>query len=168
MINNWRLRSGEVVVDRKNSHLQKEVEACLVEALAKIDSFGREFLEEEIKLGRIVGKTICVATTPSDEIIFAQRSKRQGLTRFVKNRQPEDCSSVVVILKKAVECNTYLLVTAFIGKISEPEPRDKKYFSQQKDFQKAEERSSQFWSSHALIWNSNEIISGTETKVCPW
>jgi hypothetical protein len=130
-------------------------------ALARIKSGGRQFLVEEVDFGRPIGETICIATRPGDEIVYAQRPNRQGLTRFVKNRQPEPCNSVVVILKTAdtvEDAGKYVLVTAFVGRLAEPEPWDRN----------ATEKSVEFWSSHALIWGYEEVIPGTVTSVCPW
>ncbi len=156
---NYKIKSGEAVVDRYNSHLHSSVLDILPEALGKIESKGRKFLVEEVDLDRIIGETICVATGLGDQIVFAQRPKRFGLSRFVKNRQAEPCSTVVVILKTADEQpGTYVLVTAFIGGKPEPELWDKN----------ATPKSRKFWTSHALVWGKEEIIPGTETSVCPW
>ncbi len=154
-----KLKSGEDVVDRYQSHLHASVLDVLPEALEKINSKGRTFIVEEVRFDRIIGESTCVVTGPDDVIVFAQRPKRFGLTRFVKNRQPEPSSSVVVILKTADEQpGTFILVTAFIGELAEPEPWDRK----------ATQNSRKFWSEHALIWGSEPVIPGTETETCPW
>lgn len=153
------LKSGERVVDRYKSHLHPEVIAILPEALAKTESKGRNFLIEEIDFGRIIGKSICIATRPGDQIVYAKRPKRFGYTRFVKNRQPEPTSKVVIILKTADgEPGVYVLITAFIGEKPEPEPWDRN----------ATLQSRHFWNTHALVWGYEEVISGTETTQCPW
>jgi len=152
------LKSGEVVVDRFNSHLHQSVRPILAEALSRVESAGRKFFVEEVDFGRPVGETVCVPTGPSDQIVFAKRPKRFGLSRFVKNRKAEPCSSVVVILKTADGQQGFVLVTAFIGRRPEPEPWDRN----------ATANSRAFWSSHALVWGSEEIIPGTETEKCPW
>ena len=153
-----KLKSKEDVVDRYQSHLHPSVLAVLPEALAKIETKGRSFIIEEVQMGRIIGETTCVITGSDDIIVFAQRPKRFGHTRFVKNRAAEPCSSVVVILKTADEQpEAYVLITAFIGSKPEPEPWDRN----------ATPNSINFWNEHALIWGS-EPITGTETAVCPW
>ncbi len=107
----------------------------------------------------IVGESVCVTTELRDQIVYAQRPKRFGLTRFVKNRKPEPCKSVVVILKTADgQPGAYVLVTAFIGQKAEPEPWDRN----------ATANSREFWNSHALVWGAEPIIEATETPVCPW
>jgi hypothetical protein len=164
-----KFKSGETVVDRHRSHLHESVLPHLPAALAQIESAGRNFLVEEVDFGRPIGETICVPTGPSDTIVFAQRPKRFSLTRFVKNRTAEPCSSVVVILKTADgQPGSYVLVTAFVGRKPEPEPWDRRNFSQQSNPQEAERRAREFWSSHALVWGCEEIIRGTETTHCPW
>lgn len=150
------LKGGQKVFDRPNSHLHAGVRELLAEALARVETTAA-FHKEAVDFGRIVGETTCVATSGDDEVVYAQRPKRAGLTRFVKNRQAEPCSSVVVILKRIEEWD-YLLITTFIGNLSESEPWDRN----------ATEKSVEFWNTHALIWGSEEVIPGTETSICPW
>ena len=151
------LGSGEKVFDRIHSHAHKISQELLAEALAKIIANGEEFLACEVDFGRTVGESVCVATKLDDEIVYAQRIRRCGLTRFVKNRQAEPTKHAVIILKKRNE-GGYLLITAFVGRKSEHEPWDKN----------AGEKSLEFWKHNALIWGSEPVVSGTETKECPW
>ena len=153
-----RLASGQVVVDRPRSHLHPEVIGLLPEALSRISLDGDEFTKIRVDFGRVIGVRTCVETTDADQILYAQRPKRWGLTRFVLNREPEPCSSVVVILKWVEDKGCYLLITAFIGELSEPEPWDRN----------ATPESTRFWSSHALIWGSEPVVPGTLTSECPW
>lgn len=156
----WTLGSGEVVVDRPNSHLAGHgtVLPFVGEALLQTRSGGRRFIAEEVDFGEAIGQTICVETREGDNIIFARRPNRAGLTRFVKNRQPESCATVVVCLKQARE-GGYVLLTAYIGRRTPAEPWDKEW---------ATAESVPFWNTHALIWGHEQTIPGTETKVCPW
>lgn len=157
-MNNWNLGSGQSVVDRHRSHLHGEVARLLPEALARITAGGRSFITEEVDFGRPVGETICVVTRPGDQIVYAQRPRRFGLTRFVKNRKAEPCSAVTIILKKDDREDYYILITAFVGHRPEPEPWDRN----------ANGNSLAFWNSHALVWGSEPTIPSTETDVCPW
>ncbi len=152
------LASGEAVIDRFNSHNHVGVSPLLPEALAKIDSKGRQFLVEEVVFDHIIGETVCVATGPGDEIVYAKRPKRWGLTRFVRNRKPEPCSAMTVILKRDDYEPYYVLITAFVGHRPEPEPWDRN----------ANGNSRAFWSSHALVWGCEEVIDYTITTACPW
>jgi hypothetical protein len=54
--------------------------------------------------------------------------------------------------------DSYLLITAYEGSMSEPEPWDKGLTP----------ASREFWASHALIWNSCEVFLDTLTLICPW
>jgi hypothetical protein len=154
------LQSGEAVFDSNPSHVEGHptVIPILPEALLQIKSDLREHICEEVDFNRTIGDSICVETVPTDEILYALRKNRNGLTRFVNNRAPEPCSSAVVILQRAPD-GSYVLVTAFIGKDTPPEPWDS-------DAATAE--SLPFWMTHALVWGHAEIIAGSETLVCPW
>lgn len=154
------LASGEPVVDRKDSHVASHaaVLPLLAETFSHVHTYGREEFCEEIGFGRVVGKTICVATSDADEIVYAKRPGRRGLTRFVKNRDPESTSSVTACFKRTTG-GTFLLMTAFIGSRAPAEPWDRRW---------ATEESVHFWNSHALVWGEEETIPGTETTVCPW
>lgn|GEM_PF-2351283 len=155
----WRLGSGESVIDRPDhSHIHAGVLSLLPKVFSEIDSQGADLLNLEVNLGQVVGETICVQTYPGDEIIYAQRVGRRGLTKFVKNRIPEPCSVVTVILNKADEGDFYVLLTAFIGNKAESEPWH----------ESATEESVRFWNTHALCWGHEPTIPGTETTVCPW
>jgi hypothetical protein len=153
-----RLGSGELVLNRHGSHLHNGLNSLLSRALNDIICSGKAFLVEEVDFGRIIGETVCVETGSEDQIVYAKRPKRCGHSRFVLNRTPEPCSSMVILLKKAEEDDFYVCITAFIGHKAEPEPWDRN----------ATEKSSVFWSNHALIWGQEEIIPGTETVKCPW
>ena len=153
-----RLASGEPVYDRAQSHLHEQVAGILPEALSKISAEGKPFLVAEAAFGRIIGHTSCLPTGQGDEILYAQRPKRFGLTRFVKNRQPEPCEAVVVILKKDDFEDFYILITAFVGHPAPPEPWDRN----------ATPQSVEFWSTHALIWGQEPTIPGTEQAECLW
>lgn len=160
----WRLADGTPVRDRQDSHLASHAEeypellSLLPLALAKINPQGRGFIAEEVDMGRVIGESILVETGPSDAIVFAQRPNRQGLTRFVKNRQPEPCNYITVLLEKAGKGNFYTLLTAYVGRRTPDEPWS--------PFARPD--SVQFWSTHALIWGASPILPGTETTVCPW
>lgn len=149
------LKSGEKVFDRPRSHLHAGVAELLPEVLPLIDSDGREFFRVEHDFGRVVGNTTCVSTTPGEHIVFAQRPRRAGLTRFVKNRQAEPCTSLVLVLKRVPE--GYLLITGFIGGNSPVEPFD----------QNATEESVVFWNAHALVWGSEPVVEGSEIDFPP-
>jgi len=145
------------VFDRQRSHLHSGVMTLLAEALAKIDTRGRGFLVETVDFGRPIGEATRVQTGEGDEILFAQRLGRAGLSRFVKNRKAEPTSEVTVILKKG-DREDYILITAWVGTQAEPEPWDRNATAKSRDF----------WSQNALLWGSEPVVPGTETTACPW
>lgn len=155
------LADGSLVVDRAPSHVREENIDAVTRALRSVDPAGRTFIEQELKFGGVVGKTTCLRTDKSDEVVMAQRLGRHGPTRFVKGREPEACDTVFVVLKK-VRQHRYLLVTAFVGQRPEPEPWDERSFSFSKDPGAARERSKQFWANHALTYAPELIVPGTE------
>lgn len=73
----------------------------------------------EWDMGRIVGTTNLVETTDADEIVYAKRIGRNAYSRFAKNRQPIDCSSIVIVLRKDNE--DYYLWTAMCAKLQPKE-----------------------------------------------
>lgn len=147
----WHLQSGEVV---KIYRPLPQVESLLAEALSRIDASGRRFFVETVNFGRPIGETTLVRTCPDDEIIYAQRPGRSGLTRFVKDRTPESCTTLVVVLKRVATDEDYVLVDAFVGIRAEPEPWDEQSFRAAADPIKAREESKNFWSSHAVVWEA--------------
>jgi hypothetical protein len=153
----WILESGEKVLDRPNSHLPQDLQHLLPGVLLMVRSGGRAFIEEEVDLGSVVGEKICVSTSATDEIVWAKRPNRFGPTRFVKGRQPELTSRVTVVLKKTDRDDEFVLITAFFGDISQPEPWDRH----------ASEKSIEFWKTHALVWGSTPVVVGTETQHNP-
>lgn len=168
-MNKWFLKNGERVDDRFNSHVHARIENLITEGLVMIDSHGRDFIEEAVDFGRPIGETICVATDECDQIVFAKRPRRGGHSRFVLGRQPEPCSSLMLVLKAiSKDKQEFLLITAFVGYKPQPEPWDERYFSQQKNPIEARRKAQVFWENHALIWGGEEITAGTETSVCPW
>ena len=145
-------KSGEKVFDRPSSHIHSDetVEKYLPLTLERIDSMKRDFIVEAIDFGEEIGVSKCVETKADDEIVYAVRPKRRGPTRFVKNREGEPTSEFTVILKKVDQ--GYIVITAFVGPLAEKEPWDPT----------ATEASKVFWSNHALIWSSEEVLPGTE------
>lgn len=141
------LLSGEAVVDRHTSHLHSTATLLLPAVLQQIDARGRDLLKEVVDFGRPIGETTCVGTGPNDRVVYAQRPKRAGFTRFVMNRAAEPCSQIVVILKKG-DRGEYILISAFVGTGAEPEPWDRN----------ATAASREFWSQKALVWGFDAAL----------
>src|SRR3989344_3963702 len=152
-----RRKAGEEVVDREVSHLHASAEAHLAEALTRIDSLGRGQIKKTVDLGRVIGRSNCVSTSEDDEIVFAQRVNRPGLSRFVKNREPKPTSRLTVKLHRLAD-GKYEVRTAYIGDAGVAEPWD----------EDAKADSIPFWSAHALCFGYEPVVPGTETEKCPW
>lgn len=135
---------GYPVFDRQNSH-HHLTDELLAAVIGRVSLAGEKFTEKCVDFGFVIGVTTCVATTPSDKIVYAQRENRAGQTRFVLNRRPEPCQTAVAIFNRlGGDKPGYLLITGFIGTPAAPEPWDRH----------ATLASEEFWSKHALIWES--------------
>ena len=53
----WKLKSGERVVDRHRSHLHESVVRHLSEVLARLKRRGRSFFTEDVDFGQLIGET---------------------------------------------------------------------------------------------------------------
>lgn len=156
----WTLGSGQRVFDRYVSHILPVVEEVLPEVVQKIyiapdDSAPLKTIS--VEFDRIVGVSSIVTTTKKDEIFFAKRKNRKGLSRFVRNRVPVEVNMVTVILKKYRDLPQYVLITAYFGTPTGPEPWDKR----------ATEEDNEFWNNHAFVPELQEIVAGTETEEVP-
>lgn len=157
MTKTWRLRSGERVEDRGDrSHLIPGLLALLPEILGRVDAgHVRPTGEVEVHMGRVVGDTICVETTAEDEIVFALRPGRAGVSRFVRGRQAVPTSHVTLVLGRSGR--GFFVITGYFGRLASREPWDVR----------AGPAASAFWRTHALVWDSASVVSGTETTDCP-
>ena len=102
--------------------------------------------------GRTIGQSTCVTVDETDTIVMAYRKGRKGPTPMVLNRTSEDCSSLVIILKK-IGNDEYILVTTFVGEPSEKEPWDPYLVPGSEEHQKAQA----YWSTHALVYDESII-----------
>ena len=148
-----KLKSGETVIDRRNSLLQATVPKQLGTALRRITG-GLGLIQEETKFSKNIGADNCVETGPDDEIVFAVRagSRAHRFSRFVKNREAKPSKVLTVVLQRDPE-GGYAILAAYVGRKGEPEPGDPR----------ATEQSVPFWADHALVWGSVETVPGTET-----
>ncbi|MDB5176325.1 MAG: hypothetical protein JWM81_1183 [Candidatus Saccharibacteria bacterium] len=153
----------DTVSSHAATHLQDapELERLVAEVVSKLELKGQE-VAAHFDMGRIVGTCDVVAVSEKDEIVYGMRKNRDddGLVPFVKNRDGEPCPFVAVHLLPQPD-TSYLLSSAWIGTFGE----DDEPFPKSHD---ANERSVDFWSSHAFVYGSQEIIKGTETTVRPW
>jgi hypothetical protein len=116
-----------------------------------------EYMWFETDMGRVVGMTSLVETDDSDDIIYAKRLNRDSYTRFTRSRQPQPCS-IVTVAMTPLNDDFYELDSAWIGTVGHSFP----------DTPGAADESREYWSRHALVWGSQAVQAGSETKVCPW
>jgi len=154
--------NGKNVFNRPYGHIHKDVtKDILKEALSSI-SLTDDFHIKTINMKRIIGKYRCVPVTEQDEIVYVIRKGRYGPTPMVKNRKPIDSSFITLILKKSDNA-CYILISAFFGNESKPEPWDN-IFCNPFTLEKREnideifyQESLDFWNTHALIYDEDEI-----------
>lgn len=108
-------------------------------------------------MGREIGDSDLVKTSPNDAIVYAKRLNRPGYTRFVLDRKPEPTRFVTVILRLNPN-GSYRLHSAWIGPLVPSFP----------DTDKASAESKPFWQQHALVWGRQAIQPGTEMSHWPW
>lgn len=146
--------NGKSVFDRHHSHVHEVPPELIEEAVSKIAISTQSMQKFEIEMGRVIGKSSCVTTTPQDQIVFAQRKGRYGRTRFAKNRQPWDCSKMFLIVKATEVPDRFVLITCFVGETPEPEPWDRN----------ATPNSAAFWATHALVWDPSLLADNAEIR----
>jgi len=117
---------------------------------------GRE-IYLDVDMGRTVGKSGLVETDETDEIVYAIRKNRNRYTVFAKNRKPEPCTMVHVVIRQRRDGSQWLF-TSWIGPNAPSFPNSKN----------ATPESREFWSKHALVWGQQKVVPGTETTECPW
>jgi len=146
-------KNGVPVYDRKVSHVHTPAENYLEDLLRKCE-FTQPFVNHSFDYGYTIGENDCVKTSDKDVIYYAQRQNRKGLTRFVKNREPEPTNFVTIVMKFDKAGSYYVMITAFVGKKAEPEIWDLNSIRRDaRGFDAAMEASLQFWAKHALIKN---------------
>lgn len=154
--------NGKNIFNRLNSHIHQNVtKELLREAIGHL-SLTQDFHNEVIDLERIIGKCACVPITEKDEVVYVIRKGRKGPTPMVKNRESIDCSHLTLLFKK-VENECYILISTFIGSESAPEPWDSRFYDhitwkKRENIDKsAYQKSLDFWSTHALIYDEDDI-----------
>lgn len=163
----WYSTADGCMVDIEAPHVNQHntVLVHLQAALLQVVANHQKIIKCTIDMGMYIGKNVLVATNKYDDVVFAQRSGRRGLTRFVHNRLPSLTRYVTVVIKRLKNPRrdgiiSYRLLTAYIGAGSEKEPYDR--FATIEEFQ----QSLAFWSTHAIIWGTQHTISGTEVTEC--
>ncbi|OGL94689.1 hypothetical protein A2348_03090 [Candidatus Uhrbacteria bacterium RIFOXYB12_FULL_58_10] len=155
------LATGQQVFDRSPSHVHVGVTLDLLgEALRQISAEpGEEKVKRTIDFDRVIGTSNCVPTIEGDEIVFAQRVNRGGLTRFVMNRNPVPSRFLTVSMRLRSDGH-YELGTAYIGGPGAVEPWAARLSGDASRMREAVA----FWSRHALCWRHEPTIPDTQTS----
>ena len=145
--NGIRVIIPQSTLDHMEAHADVDFD-ILAEACKKIDYHGG-FYKDSINMGRVIGKTTCVEVGPDDDVQYFYRKKRKGTTPFVKGREPEDTTNIVVIFREGKYGNPMLL-TSWYGNLAPMEPWDaRRKNCSEEEIKECEE----FWSTHALIFD---------------
>lgn len=150
-------QDGVSVYDRKVSHIHPEgglTPELLQSALSAININGRKKVAEHVKFDRPIGEQTCVEIGPDDDVVKVFRKDRSGPSLMVKNREGIPCDTITAVLGKDFDYNDdrYVLITSYIGTGSPREPWDPSLESN-----KLRQESKDFWKSHALLYNENDI-----------
>lgn len=149
---------GSIMLPPKaEDHLRAhpEVMALLQEAIEHVElPKDGSFLAVEVEMGRVIGRSGCVATPPiglDDQGFFAVRVGRTGPSRVALDTEGPETTKVVILAFVSRESRgQYVLVTSFVGELAQKEPWDPNIRSQE-EFQ----CSLEFWGSHALVYDSS-------------
>ena len=146
------------MIDRPRSHIDEQVKALLPETLLQVSVTAEDqFVERTVTHDHVVGQSKVVTIQPGNIIFYAQRPRRDGLSKFVAQREPEDTTSVTVVLKKTDEQDTYVLITAYIGEKAGLEPWDRR----------ATDQDMEYWRAHAFVEGATEYLPETRTVEPP-
>ena len=157
------LGSNELVIDRHDSHAHLKGEGLEI-ALFLIDSEGRDYLVEQVDCGEVIGHARCVETGPQDSIVYGYRHGRDGLTRFVLDREPEPTTNATAVLKRHEQLpGIMILISAWAGSKSQPEPWDENL----RDMASLA-ASQAFWSNRALILKQYRDSSRNRYRETTW
>jgi hypothetical protein len=111
----------------------------------------------EQDMGRRIGTTDIVQTNLNDAIYYAQPLKSEVFVRFAKNRYPQPCNTLTIIVERDADGN-YEIRDTWIGPSCPAFPGDEHETGESKEY----------WQSHALVHDAQVVQSKSITKVCPY
>jgi hypothetical protein len=135
-----------------NPHLLRFAE----EAVAAARLAG-EIVQFEHVIDHDIGRSELIETNETDIIFYARQTKTSGYTRFVKNRQSLPTDRITVSLLRDSD-GEYEITGIWIGTIFPAAP----------DHATATDQSADFWSTHAIVYSGQPIISNSLTKSWPY
>lgn len=154
-----------VVYDPLSSHTAThfydapELSKLAIELLSTLQLEG-DVIAKDFDMGRAIGNSDVVEVDETDEIVYAMRKHRedQGYVPFTKSRSTQPSTHISVYLVR-VSDTEYELSSIWIGEFDSPN------FPQMSN---ATPESIPYWTNHAFVWGSQEIIPGTERSDRPW
>ncbi len=154
-----------IIFDPINSHTATHFnDNPTLRAVAEelISSFTLEdnLIAQDFDMDRIIGNSDVVEVEYKDDIIYAIRKNRedQGYVPFTKSQSSQPSSMISIYLIKSGE-EIYELSSVWIGEYESP------MFPQMSN---ATAESITYWSKHAFVWGSQEIIPDSALVKCPW
>lgn len=117
---------------------------------------GKQVVIEQ-DMDRDIGTTDIVSTDINDTIYYARPVKSEVFSRFAKNRYPQSCKTLSIIVKQDAEGN-YAISDTYIGH----------YYPGFPGSQNETVNSKQYWRTHALVHNARIIQSKSITKNWPY
>ena len=151
-----------VVLPHAQVHLSAhpDVVGLLAEAIGRI-TLPRHgaFVEIAVEMGRVVGRSGCVATAPilpADVATFALRMRREKPSRVMVGVEGPASTTVVVIARPLKALGEYALVTSFIGTLPMKEPWDRAL----RPGSPGARASLDFWCCNALVYDP-EVMAPT-------
>lgn len=100
-----------------------------------------------------IGVSHCIKCEPYERhVYYKQRENRPYLSRMVKGALPVACKEMTIVLKPSrVRTDEMVLVTSWVGGLSEPEPDNEAYFKMCPNPKLSMQKSIDYWENHALI-----------------
>jgi hypothetical protein len=130
---------------------------ALIKELLSTKTLRGERIALEQDMGRDIGTTDVITTNDKDVIYYAQPLKSVVYSRFAKNRLPQVCKTLTVIVELDADGN-YEVTDTWIGNNCPPFPGD----------QYETPESKEYWQAHALVQDAQSIKSKSLTRACPY
>lgn len=149
----------DLIASKAARHISRQPHllGLIGEALQKMTLHGQLVVTEQ-DMGRNIGYSFVVNTSPKDSIFYAQLVGDQLYTRFVRSTEAHPTRYLVITLHRQAEGDEYELDDAWIGRLVPPLPGAAD--------ETAESRG--YWSTHAIIPGDQPLQLRTVTKVCPY
>jgi hypothetical protein len=142
-----KFKNNDSLIITPSTHFHDKNDITILrKAILNITTRGLDTVKKTVDFLFNVGTTNVVKTDENDIIIWAKRKDRTKVSRFVKNRKPEQTKSFTFVAKKTTP-QTYKLITCYRGILSPPEIKPTGN----------SEKSIKFWSNHAFVYGSEEI-----------